>query len=187
MDLNEDWNGSGKSLTRRQGIVGAVMAIGGMLFAATRVKAESDDGLVHNAEAIHQETILKASAKRIYEALVDEKQFQKVELASDAMKASDLIAKPAQISRETGGPISIFGGYITGRQLELVPNKRIVQAWREGGWPAGVYSIVRFELVEQGAETKIVFDHTGFPAGAGEHLAVGWKSHYWGALQTYLG
>ena len=70
------------------------------------------------------------------------------------------------------------GGYITGRPVELVPNERIVQVWRAGGWPAGDYSIAKFELVEQGSETKIVFDHKGFPNGKAEALASGWKAHY---------
>jgi activator of HSP90 ATPase len=62
----------------------------------------------------------------------------------------------------------------------------IVQAWRVADWEPSLYSIARFELVEQGAGTKIVFDHTGFPQGAGEHLAAGWKSHYWQPLEEYL-
>jgi activator of HSP90 ATPase len=67
-----------------------------------------------------------------------------------------------------------------------VPHERIVQAWREKDWPAGVYSIVRFELNQQGSETRLVFDHTGFPQGAAFHLAPGWWSHYWEPLQKYL-
>ena len=50
----------------------------------------------------------------------------------------------------------------------------------------GVYSIVRFELTDQGVGTKIVFDHTGFPGGEGEHLASGWQAHYWDPLEKYL-
>jgi hypothetical protein len=48
-------------------------------------------------------------------------QFQKVELLGGATKPSDLEAKPAEISPEPGGSFSIFGAYIVGRQLELVP------------------------------------------------------------------
>jgi activator of HSP90 ATPase len=81
---------------------------------------------------------------------------------------------------------SLFGGYITGRQIELVPNLRIVQAWRAGGWDPGHYSIAKFELVEQGSGTKIVFDHTGFPIGQAEHLAEGWKGNYWEPLEKFL-
>jgi len=68
-----------------------------------------------------------------------------------------------------------------------VTNERIVQAWRAGSWDPGIYSIARFELVEQGSGTKIVFDHTGFPKGDGEHLAGGWKMNYWEPLEKFLG
>src|SRR5713226_7734312 len=148
------------------------------------------DALVRNGQkencletggTIHQEVVFKASRKRVYEALTDAKQFTKVTEFSMVKNAP-----PAEISREAGGAFSCFGGYISGRHVELVPNERIVQAWRSGSWDAGVYSIARFELKEQGAETKLVFDDTGFPNGEGEHLAAGWKMNYWEALQKYL-
>ena len=91
-----------------------------------------------------------------------------------------------EISREVGGAFTLFGGIILGRHIGLVPNTRIVRAWRVVNWDPGVYSIVKFELVEQGAGTKIVFDHTGFPKGDAEHLASGWKAHYWEPLAKFL-
>jgi activator of HSP90 ATPase len=94
--------------------------------------------------------------------------------------------KPAEISREAGGAFALYGGYITGRHVELVPNVRVVQAWRTGGWPPGVYSIVRFALAVQGSGCKIIFDHTGFPKGEAESLASGWKAHYWEPLVKIL-
>ena len=175
------------STTRRRWMTGVAVAIGGLAIGSSASQASAGDGLSHAAEAIHQETVFKASPTRIYDALLDAQQFQKIELLGGAMKSSDLAAKPAEISREPGGTFSIFGAYIVGRQLELVPNQRIVQAWRENSWDPGVYSIAKFELSEQGSGTKLVFDHTGFPAGNGEHLAAGWKSHYWEALEKFLG
>ena len=172
--------------TRRLWMKGIAMAIGGLAAGSMDAAAKNDDGVSHTAEAIHQETVLKASPKRIYEALTDAAQFQKIELLGGAMKATDLEAKPAVISREPGGAFSIFGAYIVGRQLELVPNQRIVQAWREISWEPGVFSIAKFELKEQGSGTKLIFDHTGFPAGAGDHLAAGWNSHYWEPLEKML-
>jgi activator of HSP90 ATPase len=172
--------------TRRQWIMGTVVAASGLVAGATAVWAATDDGLSQTAEAIHQETVFKATPKRIYDALTDAQQFQKVELLSGAMKNLDMTNKPAEISREPGGAFTIFGAYIVGRQIELVPNQRIVQAWREISWAPGAYSIAKFELKEQGSGTKLIFDHTGFPVGAGEHLAAGWKAHYWESLEKFL-
>ena len=141
----------------------------------------------HTGEAIHQEVVFKASRKRVYEALTDTKQFDKVIQLSAAVKSGMALGNsPTAISREVGGAFSVYGGHILGRQIELVPNERIVQAWRVVVWSPGVYSIAKFELTEQGSDTKLVFDHTGFPDGQGQHLADGWKANYWEPLAKYL-
>lgn len=171
---------------RRQWLTSATMAAGALAVIPAAAPAQSNLGVSHTAEAIHQEAVFKASPKRVYEALLDASQFQKVQLISFANNTADITAKPAVISREPGGSFLLFGGYITGRQLELLPNQRIVQAWRVGSWDPGAYSIVRFDLSEQGSGTKLSLDHTGFPAGLGEHLAEGWKSHYFDSLEKFL-
>ncbi len=93
---------------------------------------------------------------------------------------------PATLTATAGGAFSLFGGRISGRFIELVPDERIVQAWRPTEWAAGVFSIVRFELLAQGSATRLVFDHTGFPKGQAEHLAAGWKGNYWEPLAKVL-
>jgi len=174
--------------TRRQLIAGMAVAFCGVTLRSSEAWARVEEEISHSAEAIHQEPVFKASRKRVYEALTDAKQFEKVVQLSAAMKSGVAPgAKSAEISREAGGAFSLFGGYVTGRQVELVPNERIVQAWRAGGWNPGDYSIARFQLVEQGTGTKIVFDHAGFPKGDAEHLAEGWKINYWQPLEKFLG
>lgn len=174
--------------TRRQAIVGVAAAIGGLTMGSGRAWARADDEISHTCAAIHQEMVFKASRKRVYEALTETKQFDKVVRLSEAMKGGmPPGAASTEIGREAGGAFTIFGGYIVGRIIELVPNERIVQAWRTGSWELGVYSIAKFALVEQGAGTKIVFDHTGFPKDEAEHLASGWKANYWEPLEKYLG
>jgi activator of HSP90 ATPase len=126
------------------------------------------------------------SAERIYRALTDAEQFQEICGLSDAAKHVDVNSKPAKISVQSGGEFTIFGGYIAARQIELAPNQRIVQAWREPTWDVGVYSLVHSELSNRGKETRLVFNHTGFPAGAGDHLAIGWKLNYWEPLEKFL-
>ena len=150
-------------------------ALGFTGFASSSKPGVPDtQGISHTAEAIHQEVVIKANRKRVYEALTDEGQFRKISGGMDT-----------KISREAGGAFSLFGGVITGRHIELVPSERIVQAWRSE-WAPGEYSIARFVLKEQGSDTKIVLDHTGFPQGKAEHLASGWKEHYWDGLAQYF-
>ena len=63
--------------------------------------------------------------------------------------AMSLGSKSTEISQQLGGAFTLFGGHIVGRHIELMPNQRIVQAWRVVDWNPGVYSIVKFELAEQ--------------------------------------
>ncbi|HET7108966.1 MAG TPA: SRPBCC family protein [Candidatus Acidoferrum sp.] len=176
-------------INRRQIISGGAVALGMLALGAGSARGTRDEEILRGEESIHQEPVFKASRKRVYEALTDAAQFGKVVEMSAAMKSGGmkLGTKAAEISREPGGAFSLFGGYISGRQVELVANERIVQAWRAGSWDPGSYSIARFVLVESGDGTKIVFDHTGFPKGQAEHLAEGWRGNYWEPLAKYLG
>lgn len=124
---------------------------------------------------IRQTIRIKARPEQIYGALTDGKKF-----------SAFTSGAPAEVTPDPGAAFSCFGGMIVGRNIELVPNRRVVQAWRAGTWAEGVYSIVRFEIVGQGAETEITFDHTGFPDDQRSHLESGWQAMYWQPLRAYL-
>ncbi len=143
-----------------------------LAFIALRVAfAQSDQSII-----IHQEVDFDAPPERLYEALLDTKQF------------AAFSGRAAEIDRQVGGRFSLFDGHIVGRNVELAPESKglIVQAWRTVDWPEGVYSIARFELKPQGSGTHLVFDHVGFPEGLRDHLAKGWEDHYWAALKKFL-
>jgi len=131
---------------------------------------------------IHQEVAFKVSPEKVYAALLSSKQFSE----STTKSGGPFSATSAKIDARVGGSFSVFDGHIFGIVLELVPNQRIVEAWRVVDWPAGIYSIARFELIAEGGGSKLIFDHTGFPAGLKEHLATGWQEHYWDALTKYF-
>ncbi|MGH2648359.1 MAG: SRPBCC domain-containing protein [Ginsengibacter sp.] len=131
---------------------------------------------------IHQEINFKVTPQKIYQILLSSKEF------SDCTKKSfnAFSETSANIDSAVGGTFSLFDGHIIGRILELVPNQRIVEAWRVVDWPPGIYSIVKFELKPQDAGTHLIFDHIGFPAGLKEHLSIGWQQHYWDAFNNYF-
>jgi activator of HSP90 ATPase len=173
---------STNAYTRRQMI--AWGAIGLCSLRVADAQADAREAATESAKmktiivtrAIHQEKDFKTSPGRIYEALLDAKQFS----AFSGMAG-------AEIHREVGGTFSIFAGHIVGLNIELIPNRRIVQAWRVVTWPEGVYSIARFELVGQSSGTRVILDHTGFPPELADHLESGWREHYWDTLRKYLG
>jgi activator of HSP90 ATPase len=143
----------------------------------------------HANAAIHQEVDFAAGPSLVYATLTGAERFDKVVQHSAAMNTAMkkvLGTAPTQIEPVVGGGFSLFGGYVTGRFLELVPDTRIVQAWRAGSWPPGAYSIAGFVLSASGAGTKLVFDHRGFPSEQADHLAEGWHRNYWEPLAKVL-
>ncbi len=86
------------------------------------------------ATLIRQSVTFKATPHEIYEALMDSR------------KHARFTHDKATISRKVGGAFSAYGGYITGTNLELVPDKKIVQAWHGSDWPEGYMSRVTFKL-----------------------------------------
>ena len=173
--------------TRRQAIVNAALAFGAFGAVSRIAAAASAEDVSRDAESLHQELVFKANRKRIYEIFTSTAQFDKMTHDIQAKEGGEASAShPTEISHDVGGSFSLFGGRIVGRHLELVPDERIVQAWRVAYWKPGVFSIVRFDFTEQGAESKLLFAHTGFPQGDAENLLHGWKLHYWEPLERFL-
>lgn len=142
---------------------------------------------VNNADSakgitIYQSAYFKAAPDRVYNTLLSSSAF-----SACTKKSFDMFtASSAKIDSVAGGAFSLFDGHITGRILELVPGQRIVEAWRVVDWPAGVYSIARFDLSVDGGGTRVTFEHVGFPEGLKDHLSIGWQQHYWDAMTKYF-
>ena len=126
------------------------------------------------AESIHQEVTISAAPAAVYAAL------------TEASRFAEVTAAPASMEASPGGAFRFFNGMIEGRNVELEPGRRIVQAWRAKTWPAGRYSLVTFALQPDRGGTKLVFDQCGFPDDERAHLDGGWHKMYWEPLQRYL-
>jgi activator of HSP90 ATPase len=169
--------------SRRQLVSGVFIACSGYVFGTavwaqtsdTKMAAPASTEANKSRTSLHQEIDYKASAQRIYDVLLSSKDF------------SAFSGFAAEIDPKVGGPFSMFGGLVVGRNVELVPHQRIVQAWRlSQEFPEGTYSLVKMELKPKDSGTRLVLDHTGFPEGHFDHLDAGWYSHYWEPLRKYL-
>jgi activator of HSP90 ATPase len=153
----------------------ATLAAAPLARAQQPATAEKPSTPAHQSlTAIHYEIEFHPSPQRLYETILDQKQF------------AAFSGAPATIDPTPGGTFSLFGGQIEGRNIELVPSLRIVQAWRPAHWDHGVYTVVHFEFKPRGAETTLIFDHAGFPAGDYDSLDSGWHNHYWDPLKKFL-
>ena len=62
----------------------------------------------------------------------------------------------AKISKDVGGEFSIFDGSVTGTNVELKEGKLIVQKWRFGNWPDGIFSTVKLTFEEPESGVTVV-------------------------------
>jgi activator of HSP90 ATPase len=120
-------------------------------------------------------TSIPAAPERIYEAW----------LSSEGH--SQMTGSQAEVQDGAGGTFKAWDGYISGRTLELEPNRRIVQAWRTGEFPEGSPdSQVDILLEESGTGTKITLIHTNIPEGQGEGYKGGWEEFYFTPMRAYF-
>jgi uncharacterized protein YndB with AHSA1/START domain len=127
------------------------------------------------AKSIEQQVVINADPARIYETLMDPK------------RHGEFTGGPAEIDQRVGGAMSCHGGWVTGINLDLKKDQRIVQAWRGKDWAEGVFSVATFDLKPEGKnQTKLVFTQHGIPDDQVEHISKGWYSQYWEPLAKYL-
>src|SRR5438045_2683656 len=126
------------------------------------------------AKTIRQTVTIKASPHEVYEALID------------ARKHGKFTGGKATISRKVGAPFSIFGGSLSGKNLEIVPDKKIVQAWRADDWPADHFSRATFSLKKVKGGTQLSFYQSGVPDEHVASIKEGWNSFYWKPMKAML-
>ena len=125
-------------------------------------------------KAIKQSVVFKASPKDVYGALIDSK------------KHSKFTGDKAVISKKVGGKFTAFSGYAFGKNLKLVPGKKIVQSWSTTEWPNGAYSKATFDLKKTKTGTKLTFTQTGVPDKFYKDIKQGWITYYWKPMKKFL-
>ena len=112
-------------------------------------------------------------------------------MLTDGEKFAAATGQPARLTDQEGEEFTLFSGRVEGRQIELVPGERVVQAWRfgdehPGTWDAGVYSVVRFTLKAERNATKLIIDHDAIPTECQDHIASGYPAFYHDPIAAYL-
>ncbi len=125
---------------------------------------------------ITQTILFQASAHDVFELLMN------------SAKHAAFTGEAATISRKVGGTFTAYGEYITGENVEIVKDSKIVQKWRAADWPEGVFSTVTFSIVAVvGNGCKLVFTQEGVPDEQFESIKQGWNEFYWDPMKEYLG
>jgi uncharacterized protein YndB with AHSA1/START domain len=109
------------------------------------------------------------------------------DLLADSKKHSAITGKAAKISGKVGGPFSIGGDDVTGVNVDLVPGKRIVQAWRHRRFPEGIFSMAAFTLTPTpDGGTQLVLTHRGVPKDLIPETEQAWRDEYWTRIKAYI-
>lgn len=120
-------------------------------------------------------TTIPASAQDIYEAWLDS-------LAHTEMTGAEAIQ-----SDELGAEVTAWDGYISGRNLELVPGERIVQSWRTNEFTdEHEDSTITVTFTETEDGTLLTLTHTNVPADQTSYEQGGWQEHYFEPMQHYF-
>ncbi len=127
-----------------------------------------------NTKNIHQTVSIKAPVNVVYKALMNSREHSRITGAK------------AVIGTKPGSPFSVWEGGIRGITLSVIPEKKIVQAWRDEGWPKDHYSVASFSFEKTGRGTKLVFDQYGVPLHVYRQISDGWKIYYWNPMRMML-
>jgi activator of HSP90 ATPase len=126
------------------------------------------------SKTIRQTVTFKSFPHLVYEAFMD-----------SALHTA-FTGSAASIDRKIDGEFSAYDGYITGKNVELVQDRKIVQSWRAVDWPEGYYSLVTIELTPLPEGTQLDLTHTNVPEGEDAAFEEGWIDNYWEPLKEYL-
>jgi len=108
------------------------------------------------------------------------------ELWMDSKKHASFTGGTVKMGRKIGGTFTTFDGWATGENIELAPDKKIVQTWRGEDWPTGHYSTITIRLLPAKGGTKLLFTQTDVPTAVAKDVAEGWRQYYWGPMKQTL-
>lgn len=92
----------------------------------------------------------------------------------------------AKVSARVGGAFTAWDGYISGKNLKLVPGRRIVQSWRTTEFAAAdPDSQIDVSLEPAPGGTKLTLHHTNVPDGHTTYRS-GWRTCYFEPMKKYF-
>ena len=125
-------------------------------------------------KTIRQTVHISAKPQEVYEAFVD------------AKKHGEFTGARVKFDAKVGGKFDIWGGELTGENVELVQGKKIVQKWRASDWPEGHFSDLTINLESENDETRLVLVQEYVPDDKADEIDDGWHEYYWKPMNEYF-
>ena len=91
---------------------------------------------------------------------------------------------PAIMSEQPGTEFSLWEGDITGRNIEFVKDRKVVQEWYFGDQEEK--SIVTITIFPDKDNSSVTVEHTNIPDDDFDGIAEGWREYYFGAITAFF-
>ncbi|MBA4321727.1 MAG: ATPase [Odoribacter sp.] len=91
---------------------------------------------------------------------------------------------PAVMSEEPGSEFSLWDGDITGKNLEFIKDKKVVQEWYFGDQPEK--STVTITIHSDKGDSAVTVEHINIPDEDFADIADGWSEYYIGAIMNFF-
>jgi len=105
----------------------------------------------------------------------------------NAKEHSASVGVAAKIQNKEGTDFSAHDNYVTGKNLQLIKNKLIVQSWRASDWSkSDIDSTFILFFEQKGNDGVMHMAHANVPD---KHLAgikKGWNDYYWKPWKKYF-
>jgi uncharacterized protein YndB with AHSA1/START domain len=120
----------------------------------------------------HKEYIVPATPEEVYTAL------------TNPFTLELWTGDKAEMNSEPNSEFTLWNGDISGKNLEFVPDEKIVQEWYFGDQKPE--SIVTIALTSHTKGTLVVLSHTNIPDKDYDDFAQGWDESYFGPLCDFF-
>ncbi|HEY2526793.1 MAG TPA: SRPBCC domain-containing protein [Xanthobacteraceae bacterium] len=118
---------------------------------------------------------IPASPQEVYDAWLD------------SAAHSEMTGGEARMSDAIGAEVSALNGYITGRNLQLIPGERIVQSWRTTQFADDHDdSVITVMLEERTEGALLTLVHSNVPDDQRSYEEGGWQSTYFEPMIVYF-
>jgi activator of HSP90 ATPase len=123
----------------------------------------------------HNVSIPFASPEEVYRAFLSSKVH------------TQFTGSESKCSARVRGRFTAWNKYISGKNVELVEGKKIVQEWKTSEWPEGYEpSILKISLKKKGTGTELSMIQSRVPASQVDEYDKGWYESYWEPLKGYF-
>ena len=125
-------------------------------------------------EIVELREIIEATTQEIYSAWLN------------SQLHTQMTGGEANCSDKVGASFTAWDGYISGKNLELFKNKKIVQTWRTSEFSENDEdSILTIQLSEIKEVTELTLTHKNIPKGKTQYKQ-GWIDHYFVPMKEFF-